>query len=356
MVGEGRESRVDALAPAAEPMQEQAVGTMQNSMSDAGMMSSGQLGNAAASSAGSSSATAGAAGSAVSSSAELVQLGAACPASGPSQCVSGKCADGVCCQVGSCDVCQRCGTSGMCEPVRSASVARCSGKLHCDAQAKCVGGIGAVCGGGNECEEGSCLDSVCCGVASCGKCSTCNVFGSEGSCNSVRGNDDMDSCYDSQTCDSAGVCDDVAIDRLVGSATWSRFGDADIIRVAQSFSLESAGRLVEIHVDLNCEDEKTQLTAELRAMTNGGASVPSGTIMGRLRDAGVGQSGLRMFATESAMALSAGERVALVLGTSGGVCALHSSGSYPGSMAFAERPGSAGWSSFSVFAFKVLVQ
>lgn len=346
-IATSRESHSEAQAPAAAPMQEQAVGMSQQSTGDAGTMSSGQSGTAAA----------GAAGSPVASSPELAQLGAACPASGPSQCVSGKCADGVCCEVEACDVCQRCGSSGQCEPVRNAMVGRCSGKLHCDAQAKCVGSIGATCGADSECEDGSCFDRVCCGVASCGKCSACNVVGSEGGCSSVRGNDDMDSCHNSQTCDSAGVCDEVAIEHLERTASWSRFGDAELARVAQSFSLRSAGSLVEVHVELNCEDERTQLTAELRAMTQDASSVPSSLVIGRLRDAGVGQSGLRMFASESPMALNAGESVALVLGTSGGgVCALNSAASYPGGMAFGERPNATGWLPSAVFAFKVLVR
>lgn len=355
-VSNGRENRVHPTAPAAESMQEQAVGTMQQSVSDAGIMSSGQSVSAVTGAAGSTASSSGAAASAGSSSAELVQLGAACPAGGPSECISGKCADGICCQVGSCDVCQRCGASGMCEPVRNAMVGTCSGKLHCDAQAKCVGGIGAVCGGGNACEDGTCLDSVCCDAASCGTCSTCNVFGSEGSCISVRGNDDMDSCYDSQTCDSAGVCDQLAIDNIRGSGNGSRFGDSEFSRVAQSFSLKSAVRLVEIHVDLTCEDEKTQLTAELRAMTTEGASVPSDLVISRLRDAGIGQSGLRMLVTESAVALNPGQSVALVLGTSGGACAFRSVGSSADGMPFAERSGSAGWVSSAGFGFRALVR
>jgi hypothetical protein len=340
---EARESHVDALAPAAAPMQEQAVGTMQTNTPDAGTTSNGQSGTAAA-------------GKAASSSSELAPLGAACPASGPNQCVSGKCTDGVCCQVGSCDDCQSCGTSGVCEPVRNAMVGRCSGGLRCDAQGKCVGSTGVTCGADNECEDGSCLDQVCCSVASCGKCSACNVIGSEGGCASVRGNDDTDSCHDSQTCDSAGVCDEVAIDHLERTASWSRFGDAEFARVAQSFSLQRAGSLIEVHVELNCEDVRTVLTAELRAMTKDVTSVPSGLVIGSLRDGGVGQSGLRMFVSESAMALNAGESVALVLGTSGGVCAFNSAASYPGGMAFAERRGETGWVSSAVFAFKVLVR
>lgn len=88
----------------------------------------------------------------------LAALGAACPASGQSQCESGKCVDGVCCGVGSCDTCYRCGSSGTCEAVRDAMDDSCRYGAHCDAQAKCVSGNGSTCDSGSECASGACVD------------------------------------------------------------------------------------------------------------------------------------------------------------------------------------------------------
>ena len=296
----------------------------------------------------------GAAGSAVSSAANMAPLGAACAAGGPSQCASGRCADGVCCVVETCETCHRCGSTGMCEPVRNGMLGTCSGKLHCDAQARCVGSIGASCRADNECEAGSCLDQVCC-AASCGVCSACDSVGSSGRCAPVIGNDDADTCHDSQTCDSTGVCASVGIAHVQRGATWFRFGVTDAPRRAQSFSLPRSASLIEIHVDLNCEED-SELTAELEEMTDGGAPRPSGAVIGSLRDAGVGQAGLRMLVLERAVALDAGHVVALVLGTNRGTCALNSAvGSAPGP-AYAESPDTSGWMLGPEFAFKVLVR
>jgi len=56
----------------------------------------------------------------------------------------------------------------------------------------------------SQCSSGFCVDSRCCGVASCGACQSCT--GPGGTCVGVTNAEDPDTCTGSSTCDTNGAC------------------------------------------------------------------------------------------------------------------------------------------------------
>jgi hypothetical protein len=143
------------------------------------------------------------------------------------QCKSGECADGVCCDKpcdGSCEACNLAGTEGDCSPVKNAADADTCAKdeksgdcavepCTCDASGVCKQLDGTACAGGTQCESGQCVDGVCCATA-CGSCQRCDA--TPGTCTSVTNGPDADTCDgDSMSdpckvlpcsCDGGGVC------------------------------------------------------------------------------------------------------------------------------------------------------
>lgn len=62
---------------------------------------------------------------------------------------------------------------------------------------------GEACTSDATCNEGHCVDGVCCGVAACKTCQTCSAHGNEGVCTDIRGTEDPDSCRGNRTCANA---------------------------------------------------------------------------------------------------------------------------------------------------------
>lgn len=65
---------------------------------------------------------------------------------------------------------------------------------------------GATCDGAGDCTSGYCKDGVCCESGCTGTCQSCGVTGSQGSCATVVGADDSDTCTGTFTCNGAGAC------------------------------------------------------------------------------------------------------------------------------------------------------
>ncbi len=133
-------------------------------------------------------------------------LGALCTSA--SECESGACTDGVCCERacrGTCKACAEPGFEGMCVPVSGAPRGDRDACSTCDAGVCSeVGTLGSACGDDSLCESGFCVDGVCCERACRGTCKACGEPGSEGMCVAVSGapRGDRDEC---SSCD-AGVC------------------------------------------------------------------------------------------------------------------------------------------------------
>jgi len=124
-------------------------------------------------------------------------------------CLSGECTDGVCCDDpcgGNCEACDLAGSVGACTlvPFGEDPDDECANGA-CNAGA-CQLDDGQVCGAGSECLSGNCIDGVCCDTACGSECEACNLSGTEGTCTLVPANTDPDSECGSDTCDGAGAC------------------------------------------------------------------------------------------------------------------------------------------------------
>jgi hypothetical protein len=122
-------------------------------------------------------------GNALADTWEYHSIGGACTAD--TQCDTGHCVDGVCCETASCGTCASCdqvtnlspgppppgtiGTPGVCSPVTGAQDPdTCTGDKTCDLTGACKGGPGAACTVPSDCASGSCPNGCCDGVACVG--------------------------------------------------------------------------------------------------------------------------------------------------------------------------------------------
>jgi hypothetical protein len=101
-----------------------------------------------------------------------------------SECSSGFCVDGLCCDRSCTGLCEACtaakkgsGADGVCGEIPE-------GK---DPNDMCAKGLGAKCGAAQECSTGFCEDGVCCDAVCAGVCQACNVEGNFGKCIPVIG-------------------------------------------------------------------------------------------------------------------------------------------------------------------------
>ena len=119
-------------------------------------------------------------------------------------CLNDNCVDNVCC--GSlCDgTCMACGTGGICGLVAPGGfdTDTCSIPMVCNGAGACINGLGAACGGSNECLSGHCVDGVCCNSACDGVCEACG----NGLCSPVTNAADPDTCAAPKECDASAAC------------------------------------------------------------------------------------------------------------------------------------------------------
>jgi streptogramin lyase len=117
-------------------------------------------------------------------------------------CLSGACADGKCCDTACTGACQSCAT-GTCTAVKGADDAdTCTGNNTCDSSGTCKLKQGQACTQGTQCASTFCADGVCCNAACTGSCLSCTT----GTCTTVKNADDLDTCTGLNTCSATGVC------------------------------------------------------------------------------------------------------------------------------------------------------
>jgi uncharacterized protein (TIGR03382 family) len=135
------------------------------------------------------------------------------PCTGPNQCASNFCVDGVCCDGtcdGPCEACNLPGSVGTCTvtPAGTPGQPSCAPYLcdgtgstcpgGCTTDAQCVTGHfcdagvckprrpnGSTCTEERECASAFCVDGVCCDTACTGDCAACDLPGKEGTCSPV---------------------------------------------------------------------------------------------------------------------------------------------------------------------------
>ncbi len=162
---------------------------------------------------------------------EYSTSGGACTAN--TDCDTGFCVDGVCCQTactGSCMACNQNPTPGVCSPVVSAvDPDTCTGASYCNAGGTCVTKLtpGTACSNTVQCASGVCssVDGVCCNSDCTGLCQSCvaaKTGAAAGVCSAVTVGTDPDAeCTDqgAASCGTDGVCGGVGICQKYVAAT-----------------------------------------------------------------------------------------------------------------------------------------
>ncbi len=144
--------------------------------------------------------------------------GEGCTAASASQCASGYCVDGVCCEVAACTgACKSCGvpgSEGTCVLAKAGTevAGSCAAGKACDGTGNCKSTSSSPCTSGAECASGFCSDGACCDSACTGPCVACNQAGRAGQCTPYQaGTDPQNECGQGtgackSTCDGAGNC------------------------------------------------------------------------------------------------------------------------------------------------------
>ena len=134
----------------------------------------------------------------------VLKLGQACTTGMGTQCASGQCVDGHCCNTACNGPCQTCAT-GTCSPVNNADDPECTPTTTktCNGAAACLLKQAQSCTLGSECATGQCFDNKCCNVACNGPCMSCAT----GTCLPVNGGDDPECTpTTTKTCNASGSC------------------------------------------------------------------------------------------------------------------------------------------------------
>ncbi|MEO5730428.1 MAG: hypothetical protein ABI134_05480, partial [Byssovorax sp.] len=141
-------------------------------------------------------------------------------------CASGFCTDGVCCNTACTGECVACtaakkgsGADGVCGSVPinqpdTGGANVCVSPKACDGANHCRKTDGQACGGSSECVSGSCADGVCCNTVCNGTCLACSAAkkgsGSDGVCGNIAINlpDTAATvqCTGVNSCDGNGTC------------------------------------------------------------------------------------------------------------------------------------------------------
>ncbi|MBI4705428.1 MAG: hypothetical protein HY744_30360 [Deltaproteobacteria bacterium] len=141
------------------------------------------------------------------------------PCNHPSECASGFCVDGTCCQDGCSKTCYAC-TTGTCTTLIAVglpdpnSQPPCTDANACDGAGNCRKRNGQPCAKADECVYGFCADGLCCDQPCQGLCRACIAakkgYGKDGACEPVGiGADPDNECLDegSPACGLNGLCD-----------------------------------------------------------------------------------------------------------------------------------------------------
>ena len=135
------------------------------------------------------------------------------------ECASGNCVDGYCCDTSCAQLCRACnlpGNEGKCTVVPAGYADNtCMSPKSCDGTTgnnACTTKypMGYPCSTGSQCGSGMCIDGVCCSSTCLGTCQACNITGNLGTCANVPlGQEDpiaTTACTGVFSCNGAGAC------------------------------------------------------------------------------------------------------------------------------------------------------
>ena len=145
-------------------------------------------------------------------------IGTACVSN--TECQSGSCRDGVCCDTSCTGLCQACsaakkgtGSDGTCGNISGGTDPdnECAGTAVCNGNGTCVSPNGAACAANASCQSGFCVDGFCCDTSCTGSCLACSAqkkgSGANGVCGLVGfGFDPDNECQGAGVCNGAGGC------------------------------------------------------------------------------------------------------------------------------------------------------
>jgi MYXO-CTERM domain-containing protein len=127
------------------------------------------------------------------------------PCSAPSECPTGFCVDGVCCDKPCNGICEACrydikgfGANGFCEPIQANTDPQNDGGVCVELKE-----LGSPCTDGSECAKGFCAEGVCCDSPCLDACTTCTAIGKLGTCSLVGANQ---SPPPGKSCPGEGPC------------------------------------------------------------------------------------------------------------------------------------------------------
>jgi len=135
-----------------------------------------------------------------------------------SECASGYCMDGICCNTACQGTCRKCvlsGGVGKCVLVPKGSTdaaakVPCTGTGVCDGKGNCLLNNGQSCAKPAQCASGHCADGHCCDKACTDTCVTCSLSTAKGTCSAVpHGSPDTNAtpaCTGTSVCDGKGNC------------------------------------------------------------------------------------------------------------------------------------------------------
>jgi hypothetical protein len=135
-----------------------------------------------------------------------------------SECLTGNCVDGVCCNAacgGPCEACSAAktgGADGICGPIPAFANpdGECVSGQACDGHGTCKDLDGQGCVGPGECISTYCTDGVCCDNGCAGTCQACSAAlkggGADGECGNVAPYGADPACGANEVCDGAGTC------------------------------------------------------------------------------------------------------------------------------------------------------
>lgn len=142
-------------------------------------------------------------------------LGASCTTAG--ECMSGFCADGICCSEGCTGTCKVCTGLGICGNIANntqdpAAANPCIGAYRCDGAGTCKGLNSVPCMMDSQCLSGYCTDGFCCNNrcsdSLCKSCASTLNAAADGTCSFTKaGADPRNECNGgTPNCNGAGMC------------------------------------------------------------------------------------------------------------------------------------------------------